>query len=99
MSARTINSDRRSEMRMESSDIVRWKRPGKLEDRKAYMLDRSPSGLGFVAHTSEAPRVGDILNLRRRDGDRWATLDRAVRVVRADPATDDSLTIVGCRLE
>jgi hypothetical protein len=99
MSSCTIKSDRRSEMRMENGDTMRWKRPGKFEDHKAWMVDRSPSGLGFLTQAGVAPRVGEILNIRRLDDDRWATLDRAVRVVRADPATDESLTMVGCRLE
>ncbi len=94
-----IRSDRRNEPRVEASEVMRWKRPGKVEDHKAWMVDRSASGFGFLAMTQSAPRVGEILNLRRLDRDRWATVDRIVRVARTTPTSNNDLVLIGCRIE
>ncbi|MFH1418104.1 MAG: hypothetical protein ABII12_07475 [Planctomycetota bacterium] len=92
-------SDRRKEERKIADDIIRWKRPGKIEDQKAWMVDRAPSGLGFLTNTEIAPCVGEVLNVRQLDRDRWITIDRTVRVARAALASDDSLTMIGCAVE
>jgi hypothetical protein len=94
----TSEKDRRSEPRIECDRIVRWKRPGKIEDHKAWMVDRAPSGLGFVTSADVAPQVGEILNIRQLDEDRWATIDRTVRVARATQTTADNLIMIGCAL-
>ena len=94
-----FNTDRRSEHREQLDQTIRWKRPGVIEDRKGWVVDRSPSGLGFLADARTAPRRGETLHIRRWDGDRWATLDRPVRVARAAPAPGNDLVTVGCRLD
>ncbi len=92
-------SNRRKEERALADDIIRWKRPGKIEDQKAWMVDRAQSGLGFLTDTKIAPRAGEILNVRQLDRDRWITIDRTVRVARATLASDDTLTMIGCSVE
>ena len=84
---------------MEADDVIRWKRPGKIEDNKAWMIDRSPSGLGFLTRAKTAPRVGDTLNIRRLEDERWATIERSVRVARTTPTLGHDLVMIGCSIE
>ncbi|HWL92384.1 MAG TPA: hypothetical protein VNT79_02530 [Phycisphaerae bacterium] len=90
-------SERREEVRLDSQDIIRWKRPGRLEDNKAWTVDRSPSGYGFMTRFDGAPRVGDLVHIRRFDNDRWAPFEEPFKVARLLPATDE-LVVVGCRV-
>ncbi|MBX3396807.1 MAG: hypothetical protein KF841_15730 [Phycisphaerae bacterium] len=89
------SADKRREVRLDSQDIIRWKRPGRIEDHKAWTIDRSPSGYGFMARVHEAPRLGDLIHIRRFDHDRWASFEEPYRVSRVFPATDE-LVVVGC---
>jgi hypothetical protein len=84
---------------VEANDVIRWKRPGKIEDHRAWMVDRAASGMGFLAQAAVAPRVGDLLNIRRQDEDRWEVLDRTVRVARTTPTSNDEFVMVGCTVE
>lgn len=93
------NTDRRSELREPIDQTIRWKRPGVIEDRKGWVMDRSPSGLCFLVDARTAPHRGETLHIRRWDGDRWATLERPVRVARATPAPGNELVMVGCRMD
>ncbi len=99
MTACRIRSDRRRDDRLASNLVIRWKRPGRIEDNKAWMVDESRSGLGFITTARVAPRPGDVLNIRRRDGDAWATIDRTIRVARTSPASDGDLIMIGCTME
>lgn len=90
-----IRSDRRRDERVESRDVARWKRPGRIEDHKAWMVDRSRSSIGFMADAAAAPRLGEVLNIRQLDRDRWTIIEDTVRVARTAPAGDD-LVMVGC---
>lgn len=91
--------DRRREARVEANDQVRWKRPGRIEDHKAWMVDRGRSSLGFLAAAEAAPRVGEVLNIRRQDGDCWALIDGTIRVARATPTPNADLLTIGCTIE
>lgn len=91
--------DRRREPRCETSEIVRWKRPGRVEDYKAYMWDRSRNGLGFFIDVKPPPRIGDLLHIRRFDRDRWDIINETVRVTRVTPTPNDQLNMVGCTIE
>lgn len=91
--------ERRSELRHDADDIVRWKRPGRIEDHKAFIFDRSDSGLGFVVEEGIAPQIGEVLNIRQLDRDRWITLDRIVRVARRREMADPSLVSIGCTVK
>ena len=90
--------ERRGEIRIESDDVIRWKRPGRFEDRKAWTLDKSQSGIGFLTLSENAPIVGDMLHIRRRDGKHWAPLNGEIRVARAAPTSGDGLVMIGCQL-
>lgn len=90
--------DRRKELRQNADDVIRWKRPGRIEDHKGWTLDASPSGIGFLALSEAAPKVGDELHVRRLEGETWTTLDRTVRVARADATTNNEFVVVGCRI-
>ena len=90
--------DRRAEIRVEASDVIRWKRPGQLEDNKAWTIDRSSNGIGFLTASEAAPAVGDVITLRRLDQDRWSIIEGAVEIARVSPCPRDELTVVGCRL-
>jgi len=94
-------SERRRETRTACDDIIRFKRPGRIEDRHAWLLDRSATGLGFLIEPISTLRVGDVLNLRirERDGDQWYDRDEAVRVMRLRPTPNLELTMVGARIE
>ncbi|MBN2561035.1 MAG: hypothetical protein JXQ75_08905 [Phycisphaerae bacterium] len=94
-----VRSDRRKEPRGEADASIRWKRSGRVEDNKAWLVDRSPSGLGFLATAKTAPRVGELLNIRRLDGDRWATIDRPVRVARTTPVSSETFVMIGCTID
>ncbi len=98
MLTKTIPLDRRSETRVESDDVIRWKRPGSIEDNKAWTIDRSPSGYGFMAKIDTAPKVGDRIHIRRFDSDRWDSLDEPFRVARTEAVTDE-LVLVGCVID
>ena len=98
MSAPATTRERRGEVRLESNDVLRWKRPGRVEDNKAWTVDRSPSGFGFMARIQDAPQIGERIHLRRYDADRWDALSEAFRVARTEPVTDE-LLVVGCVME
>lgn len=87
--------DKRGEPRVISDDVIRFKRPGRFEDNKAWTIDRSPSGYGFITRTDHAPTVGDTIHIKRFDTDRWDSLDHSFRVARIDAVTPE-LVIVGC---
>jgi hypothetical protein len=93
------SDDRRSALRFRNDDVLRWKRPGRIEDHKGWAIDRSQTGLGFAVLRDEAPRVGERLHLRLFDRDRWKVIEGAVRVARVDPASDERLVMVGCCLQ
>ena len=95
MNAPTITTDRRKEVRVESDDIIRWKRPGRIEDHKAWTINRSPSGFGFMTRFDVAPKIGDLIHIRRFDVDEWDCFDDAFRVARINQATDE-LAVIGC---
>jgi hypothetical protein len=90
--------DRRRELRCNADDVIRWKRPGRIEDHKGWTLDASPSGIGFLTLSDAAPQVGDRLHLRKLEGETWTTLDRTVRVARADPTANNEFVVVGCAI-
>ncbi|MFQ5428929.1 MAG: hypothetical protein ACE5E1_01360 [Phycisphaerae bacterium] len=98
MSAQTSTIDRRREVRLESDDVIRWKRPGQVEDNKAWTIDRSPSGYGFMARVETAPKVGDRLHIRRYSDDRWDSFDESFRVARTEAVTEE-LVLVGCVID
>jgi|GEM_PF-1794510 len=87
--------ERRREVRLASDDVIRWKHPGKFEDFKGWTIDRSPSGYGFMAKAEQAPKIGERINIRRLERDRWDILGESFRVTRAEIVTDE-LTLVGC---
>lgn len=93
--------DRRRETRNACDDIIRWKRPGRIEDQQAWLLDRSDSGLGFLIEPVPTLRVGDVLHLRirERDGDQWFLRNETVRIMRLRPTPNLELTMVGARVE
>lgn len=90
--------DRRREFRNNSDDIIRWKRPGRIEDHRAWSIDNSPSGIGFMTHSRHQLIPGDALHLRREEDRLWATVDRNVRVIRITPTSSPDVVIVGCEL-
>ncbi|HUN80238.1 MAG TPA: hypothetical protein VMV81_01890 [Phycisphaerae bacterium] len=92
-------SDRRGKFRLRSQDVLRWKRPGRIEDHKAWSIDRSDAGIGFCTLADSRPQVGELINLRLLDRDRWQTVERTVRVARTDSAPGGELVFVGCALE
>lgn len=98
MSAPATTSERRNEVRLESNDVLRWKRPGRVEDNKAWTVDRSPSGFGFMARIQDAPQIGERIHIRRYDADRWDTVLEPFRVARTELVTDE-LLVVGCVME
>jgi len=91
--------NRRRDTRRPSDDLIRWKRPGRIEDHKGWSIDASASSLGFLADRRSAPCVGERLNVRRLDGERWTTIDRPVWVARTMPASSDDLVFVGCMID
>jgi len=95
MTAGTMAIERRSETRVEADDIIRWKRPGRFEDNKAWTIDRSPSGYGFMARTEIAPRVGDKIHIRFHENDNWTVFDEPFRVARTETVSEE-LVLVGC---
>ena len=99
MSFRTFPIERRREPRAETDHTIRWKRPGRIEDQKGWMLDESSSGLGFLVAARSAPRVGDRLHIRRRDGRDWVSIERHVSVARVTLMPGDDLAVIGCRLD
>ncbi len=98
MSAPATTSERRNEVRLEADDVLRWKRPGRVEDNKAWTVDRSPSGFGFMARIQDAPQIGDRIHIRCYDADRWDTVLEPFRIARTEPVTDE-LLFVGCVME
>ncbi|MCG8406014.1 MAG: hypothetical protein MI923_12530 [Phycisphaerales bacterium] len=95
MTIKTSPIERRRETRLESDDIIRWKRPGHIEDHKAWTIDQSPSGYGFMARKDNAPAIGEYINIRRYDNDRWDIFEEPFRVARTEFVTDQ-LVLVGC---
>ena len=92
-------ADRRYRMRQRSEDVLRWKRPGRIEDHKAWSVDRSDLGIGFCTLADSQLRVGEVINLRVRDRDQWRTLEKTVRVARTDCMPGGELIFVGCAVE
>ncbi|OWY68481.1 hypothetical protein B7486_26045 [cyanobacterium TDX16] len=90
--------ERRREIRTEADEVIRWKRPGRIEDHRAWTVDNSPSGLGFLTHALHALTPGDELHLRRKDDGMWAPLDRNVRIARITPTSSPELVLVGCSI-
>lgn len=90
--------DRRRELRQNADDVIRWKRPGRIEDHKGWTLDASPSGIGFLTLAEAAPKLGEEIHLRKLDGEIWTTLERTVRVARADRTTNNEFVVVGCTI-
>jgi len=95
MTVGTMTIERRRETRVESDDVVRWKRQGRVEDNKAWTIDRSPSGYGFMARVETAPKVGDRIHIRLHDNNNWDVFDGPFRVARTETVTDE-LVLVGC---
>ncbi len=91
--------DKRQQLRSPATDVLRWKRPGRIEDHRAWSVDRSEDGLGFCTPTDSSPRVGEVIHLRLFDRDRWMTVDRAVRVARTTATPGGELVFVGCAME
>ncbi len=91
--------NRRSEPRQISDDVLRWKRPGRIEDQRGWSLDLSSCGMGFMTGRDAAPSVGESLHLRRLNGDVWETIERPVRVARVSDTTSPEIVVVGCRME
>jgi len=90
--------EHRREPRVHYDDIIRWKRPGRVEDHKAWTIDRSASGLGFLVPIETDPQPGEQVNIRRFDGDRWAEINGDVRIARATPTPQGDLIMVGCTI-
>ncbi len=95
----TATRERRRETRIRWDDAIRWKRPGTIEDNKGWAQDQAESGYGFIATRETAPSVGDCLNLRRFDRDRWAIINQTVRVARIGSTSSAGLVIVGCAID
>lgn len=95
----TATRERRRETRVRWDDAIRWKRPGTIEDNKGWAQDQAESGYGFITTRETAPAVGDRLNLRRFDRDRWAIINHTVRVARIGATSARGLVIVGCAIE
>lgn len=96
---RDIFEDRRMNTRTRSEDVVRWKRPGRIEDHKAWSIDRSDFGVGFCTLAGARPKVGEVINLRVFDRDRWMTVERTVRIAHTDAAPGGELVFVGCAID
>jgi hypothetical protein len=92
-------TERRTNLRLRSEDVLRWKRPGRVEDHKAWSVDRSDLGIGFCTLAEVRPQVGEVINLRVLDRDRWKTVEQTVRVARTDPTPGGELIFVGCALD
>ncbi len=99
MSTQTEVRDQRKETRVDSSDVIRWKRSGRCEDNKAWTIDRSPSSYGFMTRAELSPDVGDQIHIRRHleDGN-WFVYDNPFRVARTESVTYE-LVLVGCTAE
>lgn len=95
MTAGTMTLERRSETRVDADDVIRWKRPGRFEDNKAWTIDRSPSGYGFMARVETAPKAGERIHIRLQENDNWKMFDEPFRVARTEAVTD-RLVLVGC---
>lgn len=91
-------AERRRDVRLDCDDIIRWKRPGRFEDHKAWSNDRSPTGMGFITETRNAPAIGDVLHVRRMVVGRWTIESHVIRVARIARASSPDLTFVGCTL-
>lgn len=91
-------ADRRKDERFECDHIIRWKRPGRFEDNKAWSSDRSPTSLGFITETRNAPAVSEVLHVRRLNVDRWVIESNVIRVARVTRASSPDLSIIGCTL-
>lgn len=91
--------DRRKTARHEADEILRWKRPGRVEDHKAWNTDLSMDGIGFLTLPNTDPQVGEVIHLRMFNRDRWATFERVVRIARVQTAPGGDLLMVGCSVE
>jgi hypothetical protein len=92
-------TDRRTAPRLIADDIIRWKRPGKVEDNKGWTVDRSETGIGFYTDLRVTPQVGEVIHMRRLDGDTWVPFDGKITVRRATPTSTDELVTIGCTIE
>ena len=99
MATPRFDSERRIAPRQIADDIIRWKRPGKIEDNKGWTVDRSDTGIGFYTDLRVAPQVGDVIHLRRLDGDSWIPFDGKITVRRATPTSTDELITIGCSID
>ena len=99
MTTQAARPERRKSPRLRFDDVIRWKRPGRAEDHKAWSIDRSDEGIGFCTVAQNAPRVGEIINLRVFNRDRWMTFDGPVKVARVDATPGGELVMVGCMIE
>ena len=97
----TVNaySDRRRDVRNEADDVIRWKRPGRVEDNKAWTCDKSASSIAFLTPFDVAPTVGDVLHVRRLEAGNWDVLSDTVRVARVMRISADQMALVGCTVE
>jgi len=95
----TATAERRSAERHPADKILRWKRPGRPEDHKAWNVDRAEGGIGFLTLPNTDPRVGEVIHLRVFDEDRWATVDRTVRIVHVTASPSGDLLMVGCKID
>jgi len=98
MSAAESGSERRQEARRIADDIIRWKRPGIVEDNKGWTVDRSHNGIGFYTDARTVPKVGDVLHMRRLDGMDWVPVEGEIVVRRATPTSTDELVTIGCTI-
>lgn len=89
----------RKDVRIESHDIIRWKRPGRIEDHKAWAVDKSPTSMGFLTDVQSAPQVGDTLHVRFRIHGEWQPMERTVRIARTQLTPGRDLVMVGCTIE
>lgn len=89
----------RKDLRIESHDIIRWKRPGMIEDHKAWAVDKSATSMGFLTDVQSAPQVGDTLNIRFRIHGDWQSAEQTVRIARTQLTPSRDLVMVGCTIE
>lgn len=91
-------NNQRREIRQCADDVIRWKRPGRIEDHRAWTLDVSPSGIGFMTSSDPGVRIGDRIHVRRLDGDIWSTLEGPIEVARVSQTSSPGVVVVGCRI-
>lgn len=91
-------NDQRREIRQCADDVIRWKRPGRIEDYRGWTLDVSSSGIGFMTSANPGVRIGDRIHVRRLDGDIWSTIEGPIEVARVSQTSSPGVVVVGCRL-